>query len=111
MPLNGSDSILSASFHLARLGVYRYISSFYICKVGLEAADWLRLEKELSTIAQQLTVPGEICWGVSTLVTHGLVVRALGRGGRDIPSGLHVFWRAAKQALYQREALPPRKVY
>src|SRR5437588_9311728 len=25
---------------LARLGVYRYISSFYICKIGLEAADW-----------------------------------------------------------------------
>jgi urease accessory protein len=96
---------------LVRLGVYRYISSFYICKVGLEAADWLRLEKELSIIAQQLTIPGEICWGVSTLVAHGLVVRALSRGGRDIPSGLHAFWRATKQVLYGREALPPRKVY
>jgi urease accessory protein len=96
---------------LARLGIYRYISSFYICKVGLEAADWLRLEKELSTIAQQLTIPGEICWGVSTLVAHGLVVRALSRGGRDIASGLYAFWRAAKHALYQWEALLPRKLY
>jgi len=96
---------------LARFGVYRYISSFYICKVGLEAADWLRLEKELSTIAQQLIVPGEICWGVSTLVAHGLVVRALSRSGRDIPSGLHAFWQAAKQALYGREAVLPRKLY
>jgi urease accessory protein len=96
---------------LARLGIYRYISSFYICKVGLEATDWLRLEKELSTIAQQLTIPGEICWGVSTLVAHGLVVRALSRGGRDIASGLYTFWRVAKQALYQWEALLPRKLY
>jgi len=96
---------------LARLGIYRYISSFYICKVGLEAADWLRLERELSTIAQQLTIPGEICWGVSTLVVHGLVVRALSCGGRDILSGLHDFWRAAKHALYSREAVMPRKVY
>jgi urease accessory protein len=96
---------------LARLSIYRYISSFYICKAGLEAIDWLHLEKELSTIAQQLTIPGEICWGVSTLVAHGLVVRALSCGGRDILSGLHDFWRAAKQALYSREAVMPRKVY
>ena len=96
---------------LARLGIYRYISSFYICKVGLEAADWLHLEKELSAIAQRLTIPGEICWGVSTLVAHGLVVRALSHGGRDIASGLYAFWQAAKQALYQWEALLPRKLY
>jgi urease accessory protein len=102
---------LSLFSSLARFGVYRYSSSFYICKLGLEAADWLRLEKELSTIAQQLTVAGEICWGVSTLVAHGLVVRALSRGGRDILSGLHNFWQAAKLALYQREAVPPRKMY
>lgn len=102
---------LSQFSSLARFGVYRYLSSFYICKVGLEAADWLRLEKDLSTITQQLTVPGEIYWGVSTLVAHGLVVRALSYEGRDILSGLHNFWRAAKQALYGREAIIPRKVY
>ncbi len=96
---------------LAQLGGYHYLSSFYICKVGLEAADWLQLENDLSRITQQLTVPGEICWGVSTLVAHGLVIRALSRGGRAIPSGLMTCWQAAKHALYGREALPPRKVY
>src|SRR5260370_16959637 len=45
---------------LARLGIYRYISSFYICRVGLEAADCFHLEKEFSIISQQLTIPGVI---------------------------------------------------
>jgi urease accessory protein len=96
---------------LARFGVYRYMSSFYICKVGPETAYWLRLEKELSAIARQLTVPGEICWGVSTLVAHGLVVRALSRGGQDVASGLHTFWQTARRELYGREGLLPRKLY
>jgi urease accessory protein len=95
----------------ARLGVYRYMSSFYMCKVGLEPAYWLHLEKDLSTIAQQLSKPGEICWGVSTLVKHGLVVRALSHGGRDIASGLCLFWQMAKRKLYGQEGLPPRKLY
>ncbi len=96
---------------LARLGAYCYMSSFYICKVGPEAAYWLRLEKELSTIAQQLTVPGEICWGVSALVAHGLVVRALSRRGQGIASGLHTFWQIARRELYGGEGLLPRKLY
>ena len=96
---------------VARLGVYRYLSSFYICKVGLQTAFWLHLEKQLSSIAQQLIVPDEICWGVSTLVAHGLVVRGLSRGGRDITSGLHIFWQTAKRELYGREVFPPRKLY
>jgi urease accessory protein len=95
----------------ARLGVYRYMSSFYICKVDLEPACWLHLEKELSIIAQQLTKHGEICWGVSTLVAHGLVVRALSRGGRDITSGLCLFWQTAKRELYGQEGILPRKLY
>jgi urease accessory protein len=96
---------------LAQFGVYRYMSSFYICKVGPETAHWLRLEKELSAIAQRLTRHGEICWGVSTLVAHGLVVRALSRGGQDIASGLHTFWQTARWELYGREGLLPRKLW
>jgi urease accessory protein len=94
-----------------RLGHYNYFCSFFICKVGLEPTFWLQLEKECHTIAQQLTVPDEIRWGVSTLTAHGLVIRALSKRGTAIPAGLLTFWRRATQALYGREAIPPRKVY
>lgn len=95
---------------LARLGSYLYFCSFYVCRVGLEAACWSRLERELSVLAQQLTRPAETSWAVSTLVADGLVIRALSRQGREIATGLMVFWRAAKLALYQRQAIAPRKV-
>ena len=95
---------------LVRLGPYRYFSSFYICQVGRDAAWWLELERQLAELAQQLTRPSETLWGVSTLPAHGLVVRALSVKGRDIASGLLAFWQAAKQQLYGREAVPPRKV-
>lgn len=96
---------------LTRLGAYPYFSSFYICKVGLEAGRWLPMEQQLSTLAQELSQPGAISWGVSTLVAHGLLVRAVSRQGRAITTGLLAFWRAAKLALYGQEAIPPRKIY
>jgi urease accessory protein len=94
-----------------RLGSFPYFCSFYICKVGLEATRWLQLEQQLSTLAQELSRPMDISWGVSTLVAHGLLVRAVSRQGRDIATGLLAFWRAAKLALYGQEAIPPRKIY
>ncbi len=96
---------------LARLASYHYFCSFYICYVGLEATRWLSLEGDLRELAQKFTRPSEISWGVSTLVSDGLVVRALGRQGRDISSGLLAFWRAAKMALFGQEITPPRKSY
>jgi urease accessory protein len=96
---------------LARLGPYSYFCSFYICRVGLAAIHWSNLEKELGALAQELSRPGELSWGVSTLVAHGLVIRALSRQGRDIFPGLLSFWRAAKRNLYNEEAVPPRKIY
>jgi urease accessory protein len=93
-----------------RLGMYRYCSSFYICKAGLDSAIWLHLEQELSVTAQRLSVPGVISWGVSSLVTHGLVVRVLSVGGKELYAGLLTFWRQAKMTLYGREAHPPRKI-
>jgi urease accessory protein len=95
----------------ARLGPYRYFSTFYICRVGLEASRWRTLENELSEIALQLTRPGESLWGVSTLPAHGLVVRVLCQRGREIAPGLLAFWKAAKLSLYGQVATPPRKIY
>lgn len=96
---------------LARLGPYTYFCSMYICRVGLDAANWLKLERTLNTLAYQISMPGSTLWGVSSLVAHGLVVRGVSCQGYTIAGGLTKFWQEAKQALYGREAIPPRKVY
>jgi urease accessory protein len=95
---------------LARLGPCRYSATFYICQVGIDANSWRAAEDHLRELTSNLTRPGEVLWGVSTLVAHGLVVRCLSRHGRDVLSGLHAVWRRAKLYLYGREAIPPRKV-
>jgi urease accessory protein len=94
-----------------RLGTYSYFCSFYICRVGIAAAQWSSLEKRLQEVAEGLTRPGESYWGVSALVTDGLMIRALSQHGHILSSGLLTFWQVAKQALYGRAALPPRKIY
>ncbi len=96
---------------MARLGPFCYHTSFFICRVGLPAVRWHQLEQALSELAQRYTRAGEIVWGVSTLVADGLLVRAASRRGYDIAPGLLAFWAAAKGALYNEEAVPPRKMY
>jgi urease accessory protein len=95
---------------LARLGSYRYSATFYICRVGLEPSYWRAAEDYVRGLTSSLSRPGEILWGVSSLVAHGLVVRCLARHGRELLPGLHAIWRGAKLHLYGREAIPPRKV-
>jgi urease accessory protein len=94
----------------ARLGHYRYWATFYLCRVGLEPAFWLDAEQRLRGITRKLGSPGDVLWGVSTLVAHGLVVRCIAREGHSIPAGLREIWRAAKLLMYNREPIPPRKV-
>lgn len=98
-------------FSLARLGAYRYFSTFYICRVGIERSRWLELENLLGELAKQLSQPSRIVWGVSPLRAHGLVVRALSGNSWNMTTHLPDFWRAAKRFLYDREAVMPRKVY
>ncbi len=94
----------------ARLGPYRYFSTFYVCRVGAGESTWRGVEKQLRELAGTLSSP-VIIWGLGRLPAHGLVVRALSQNGRDIPSGLISFWRVAKQALYGQVAVIPRKIY
>lgn len=96
---------------LARMGDYRYFGTFYICKVGCVPAVWSALEQTLFTLAQQRTVPGEILWGVSTMPAHGMTVRALSMTNRAISDGFYLFWKDAKEKLYGKTAILPRKVY
>jgi urease accessory protein len=94
----------------ARLGHYRYAATFYICRVGLEAGAWRDAEDRLRQLTASLTRRGEILWGVSSLLAHGLIVRCLALNGREVLPGLRAIWRSAKRHLYDREAIPPRKV-
>ncbi|HKW96934.1 MAG TPA: urease accessory protein UreD [Bryobacteraceae bacterium] len=94
----------------ARLGQFRYFSSFYICRAGRTPETWRTLETQLANLVQTLTSP-VIIWGLGRLPAHGFVVRALSLRGREIASGLVEFWRVAKLALYGRVAVIPRKIY
>jgi urease accessory protein len=95
---------------LARLGTYRTWATFYVCRVGLEPGTWREAERELREIVEGLNHRGDTLWGISTLMAHGLVIRCVARRGRDVLPGLHTIWSAAKQRLYGRAAVPPRKV-
>ncbi|HVB35523.1 MAG TPA: urease accessory protein UreD [Patescibacteria group bacterium] len=95
---------------LARLGDYRYLASFYICRAGLGASAWLAAEEHLREVARGITRPRETVWGISALTADGLAARCLARRGRDAISGLRAIWEAAKLLLYGRQAIPPRKV-
>jgi urease accessory protein len=96
---------------LARLGPFRYWAAFYICRVGLDSAIWLALERRLREVAAGLPSRGHTAWGISSLVAHGLVIRCLAERGSDIQPGLLALWRAAKVSLYGAEPIPPRKIH
>lgn len=102
---------LNAIHSPIRLGRYRYFATFYVCRVGIPAARWLELERQLAELAGALSRPNEISWGVSTLPAHGLVVRALAVDSQDIAAGLASIWNRAKCELYGQAAIPPRKIY
>ncbi|HLY27264.1 MAG TPA: urease accessory protein UreD [Aggregatilineales bacterium] len=94
-----------------RMGNYRYLTTFYICKVGLEGSQWQALEGQLRALALERSRREEVLWGVSMLVAHGLAVRGLSVSGRSLAPGLLAFWQAAKTFLYGRAAVLPRKIY
>jgi urease accessory protein len=94
----------------ARLGAYRTWATFYICRVGVGATEWLGIERDLREILGLLGERADTLWGVSTLVANGLVVRCAAKRGRDAVAGLQEIWRVAKWRLYGRAAVAPRKV-
>ena len=93
-----------------RLGIFRYWASFYICRVGIRAAEWARIEQHLRGAAAGLEASGPALWGVSALPAHGIAVRCVAVNGRDAIAGLNSLWNAGKKILYGREAIRPRKV-
>jgi urease accessory protein len=95
---------------IGRLGAYRTWATFYICRVGVGAAEWLEIESELRGILKLLNRCDDALWGISSLVAHGLVVRCAAKRGRDVLPGMQEVWGAAKWRLYGRAAIAPRKM-
>ncbi len=90
---------------LVRMGPFLYSTVFYLCHpkgVSLEGA-LVKMAHELSTV--------ETRWGASALVANGCVVRGLSMQSRFLAAGLISFWSMAKETLYGREAILPRKMY
>ncbi len=95
---------------VARLGPYRYWTTFYIVRVGPEPRFWLAAEQRVREVIASFCRSSEELWGVSTLAVHGLVVRGLARNSVNILRNLRTIWSEAKLLVYGREAIPPRKV-
>jgi urease accessory protein len=92
----------------ARMGPFLYSATMYVCRAD-GSARWLGLESELNIIASELSGP-ETLWGVSALVRHGVVVRGMAKHAHQVNAGLLRLWRTAKQSVWERPALPPRKI-
>jgi urease accessory protein len=95
---------------IARLGSFRYLASFLICRAGIGAEVWKAAEQHLRDTVRAIGPAQEALWGISTLPADGLAVRGLGRRGRDVQYGLQTIWRTAKLFLYGTPPILPRKV-
>ncbi|MCW3062715.1 MAG: Urease accessory protein UreD [Capsulimonas sp.] len=93
-----------------RLGVYRYFTTFYACRVGASPQQLRQLETDLNAIAEERTTLGSDVWGVSTLPAHGVCIRGMSVRGLRIAADLYAFWDCARRALYGTGAVAPRKI-
>jgi hypothetical protein len=94
----------------ARFGQFLYSTTMYVCRVGGTAQQWIALERELDEVGKSLA-PGAAKWGASALVSDGVVIRGMARSAHEISEGLKAMWRTAKQNVWGRQALLPRKIY
>ena len=112
-PVASERYSLSPSLHditsPARMGPFQYSATMYVCRADASSR-WLKLERELSERARDLSGP-EARWGVSSLIRYGLVVRGMARHAHQISQALPILWQLAKQSIWGRDALLPRKIY
>jgi urease accessory protein len=94
---------------VARWGRFRYTTTMYVCHAGVAHSRWSEVESSLNEFAF-LRTSHAARWGVSALVSGGLVVRGLALEAHQITDGLHAFWDLAKQQLWGEPALPPRRI-
>ena len=94
----------------ARFGRFLYSSTMYICRAGENLAQWLALEDELNLLGRA-TSSDRAKWGASTLVSDGVVVRGMAQSAQQVNESLQAMWRRAKQRVWKRPAIAPRRIY
>jgi urease accessory protein len=94
---------------VARWGRFRYTATMYVCHTGVAESRWKDVESSLNALAFLHTSHAKR-WGVSALVSGGLVIRGLALEAHQITTGLHTLWDLAKQEIWGEPALPPRKI-
>ena len=94
----------------ARFGRFLYSSTIYVCRAGENIARWLSLENELNSLGRAMSADG-VKWGASALVSGGVVVRGMAQSAQQIGEGLRAMWQTAKQSVWRRPALAPRRIY
>jgi urease accessory protein len=94
----------------ARFGRFLYSSTIYVCRAGENTARWISLENELNLLARDMSRDG-VKWGASALVRDGVVVRGMAHSAQQISDGLRAMWKAAKQSVWRRPAVAPRRIY
>jgi urease accessory protein len=94
---------------VARWGRFRYTATMYVCHTGIASSQWIDVESSLNEVAF-LHSSHAARWGVSALVSGGLVIRGLALEAHHITTGLHRFWDLAKQELWGEPAVPPRRI-
>jgi urease accessory protein len=100
----------------ARFGRFLYSSTMYVCRAGYvchpgkSLAEWMSLENELNLLGREISTDS-VKWGASALVSDGVVVRGMAQSAQQINDGLRAMWQTAKQSVWQRPALAPRRIY
>jgi urease accessory protein len=94
-----------------RMFEYSHTASLCAIQEGRPPAFWRALEGRLNEIARERTRHGHAVWGVSMLTSDGVIVRGLSKSGCFIHETLIDFWGAARLAVTEMDALPPRKIY
>jgi urease accessory protein len=94
---------------VARWGRFRYTAIMYVCHTGVAQSRWNDVESSLNEVAF-LHTSHAARWGVSALVSGGLVIRGLALEAHQITNGLHTLWNLAKQEIWGEPALPPRRI-
>jgi urease accessory protein len=94
---------------VARWGRFRYTTTLYVCHTGVAQPRWSDLESQMNQLALLQTTHATR-WGVSTLIAGGVVVRGLAMEAHQVTAGLETFWRHAKQEIWGKPAIMPRKI-
>lgn len=93
----------------ARMGPFLYSATMYVCHVNSSCA-WMELEARLNALAHEIS-HADTLWGASTLARDGVVLRGMASHAYQIADGLPRFWQVAKNFVWGRAAVMPRKIY